>query len=137
LITTATISAVAQFQKKNSDDSDDKEDSNMRVFPSKKRRGKLPESAIKMLREWLFQHIYHPYPTEDEKNELCLQTELSLNQVNNWFINARRRIIPKNKEEKDEVVKLSNASGATNIIVPPSTSMSLIAPIQVTLEKTK
>ena len=35
----------------------------------------------------------HPYPTEDEKRDLATRTRLSMVQVNNWFINARRRIL--------------------------------------------
>ncbi|CAI9621072.1 unnamed protein product [Staurois parvus] len=45
------------------------------------------------MRSWLFQHIGHPYPTEDEKKQIAAQTNLTLLQVNNWFINARRRIL--------------------------------------------
>ncbi|OQV17943.1 putative Homeobox protein PKNOX2 [Hypsibius exemplaris] len=57
------------------------------------RRGILPKDAINIMKSWLFQHIMHPYPTEDEKRVLSGQTHLSLLQVNNWFINARRRIL--------------------------------------------
>lgn len=38
-------------------------------------------------------HSQHPYPTEDEKRQIASQTNLTLLQVNNWFINARRRIL--------------------------------------------
>ena len=38
---------------------------------------------------------FHPYPSEEEKAMLCQQTNLTLNQINNWFTNARRRLLPK------------------------------------------
>lgn len=58
-----------------------------------RRRGVLPKEATNLLRTWLFQHLVHPYPTEDEKRQLAVQTNLTILQVNNWFINARRRIL--------------------------------------------
>jgi len=57
------------------------------------KRGVLPKQATSIMRSWLFQHIVHPYPTEDEKRAIASQTNLTLLQVNNWFINARRRIL--------------------------------------------
>ncbi|XP_069491761.1 homeobox protein PKNOX1 isoform X2 [Ambystoma mexicanum] len=60
---------------------------------SKNKRGVLPKHATNVMRSWLFQHIGHPYPTEDEKKHIAGQTNLTLLQVNNWFINARRRIL--------------------------------------------
>lgn len=60
---------------------------------SKNKRGVLPKHATNVMRSWLFQHIGHPYPTEDEKKQIAGQTNLTLLQVNNWFINARRRIL--------------------------------------------
>nr|XP_046917366.1 homeobox protein meis3-like [Dermatophagoides farinae] len=57
------------------------------------KRGVLPKHATSIMRLWLFQHIVHPYPTEDEKRTIASETNLTLLQVNNWFINARRRIL--------------------------------------------
>ncbi|XP_064604645.1 homeobox protein PKNOX1-like [Liolophura sinensis] len=64
-----------------------------RLGDKKSKRGVLPKSATSVMRSWLFQHIVHPYPTEDEKRQIAAQTNLTLLQVNNWFINARRRIL--------------------------------------------
>lgn len=58
-----------------------------------RRRGKLPKPVTDLLKTWLLDHAAHPYPTEDEKRRLCAATGLSISQVSNWFINARRRIL--------------------------------------------
>lgn len=63
------------------------------------RRGqKLNGDATKILRIWLTEHVDNPYPDEDEKDELALQTGLRIEQINNWFINARRRLLKRLKK---------------------------------------
>ena len=49
-----------------------------------KRRGKLPKEVTETLRTWLLDHVTHPYPTEDEKRQLCEQTNLNMSQISNW-----------------------------------------------------
>lgn len=63
------------------------------IAPPPRRRGKLPKPVTDLLKTWLLEHASHPYPTEDEKRSLCSMTGLTLSQVSNWFINARRRIL--------------------------------------------
>ncbi|XP_043262606.1 homeobox protein PKNOX2 isoform X2 [Colletes latitarsis] len=63
------------------------------IKKGRQKRGVLPKQATSIMRTWLFEHIVHPYPTEDEKRQIASQTNLTLLQVNNWFINARRRIL--------------------------------------------
>ncbi|WKY11959.1 hypothetical protein Q1695_003489 [Nippostrongylus brasiliensis] len=58
-----------------------------------KKRGIFPKPATNILRAWLFQHLTHPYPSEEQKKQLANDTGLTILQVNNWFINARRRIV--------------------------------------------
>ena len=45
--------------------------------------------------EWLKEHQDNPYPNDDEKEMLINKTKLTINQINYWFTNARRRILPK------------------------------------------
>ncbi|EEB19350.1 Homeobox protein PKNOX2, putative [Pediculus humanus corporis] len=71
----------------------DEEDDFLGGKGKKQKRGVLPKHATSVMRSWLFQHLVHPYPTEDEKRQIASQTNLTLLQVNNWFINARRRIL--------------------------------------------
>ncbi|KAK2592528.1 homeodomain super [Conoideocrella luteorostrata] len=60
----------------------------------RKRRGNLPKETTDKLRTWFVTHLQHPYPTEDEKQDLMRSTGLQMNQISNWFINARRRQLP-------------------------------------------
>ena len=58
---------------------------------TKKKRPNLPSHAKSILSEWFQNHVDHPYPTQAEKQELSSKTGLSLQKVDNWFINERSR----------------------------------------------
>ncbi|KAK0464740.1 kinase-like domain-containing protein [Desarmillaria tabescens] len=58
-----------------------------------RKRGKLPKETTDFLKAWLHRHSDHPYPTKKEERLLCDATGLSMSQVSNWVINARRRIL--------------------------------------------
>ncbi|KAK7348624.1 hypothetical protein VNO80_23202 [Phaseolus coccineus] len=60
-------------------------------FSKKKKRGKLPKDARQMLLQWWNIHYKWPYPTESDKIALAKSTGLDQKQINNWFINQRKR----------------------------------------------
>ncbi|KAK7321615.1 hypothetical protein VNO77_32429 [Canavalia gladiata] len=57
----------------------------------KKKKGKLPKDARQKLLNWWELHYKWPYPSESEKVALAESTGLDQKQINNWFINQRKR----------------------------------------------
>jgi len=54
---------------------------------------KFPRATKSTLKFWLYSNAENPYPTEAEKEYLCELTNLTRAQLNQWFINGRRRIL--------------------------------------------
>ncbi|WZY74690.1 homeobox protein knotted-1-like 4 isoform X1 [Brassica napus] len=76
----------------------------------KRRAGKLPGDTTSVLKAWWQSHSKWPYPTEEDKVRLVQETGLQLKQINNWFINQRKRnwhsnpsssTVPKNKRRSN------------------------------------
>lgn len=90
------------------------EDDDTNGKKNQKKRGIFPKVATNILRAWLFQHLTHPYPSEDQKKQLAQDTGLTILQVNNWFINARRRIV-------QPMIDQSNRAGPSGAYSPDAT----------------
>ncbi|KAJ4980611.1 hypothetical protein NE237_031448 [Protea cynaroides] len=60
-------------------------------FLKKKKKGKLPKEARQQLLDWWSKHYRWPYPSESQKLALAESTGLDQKQINNWFINQRKR----------------------------------------------
>lgn len=60
-------------------------------FLKKRKKGKLPKEARQQLLEWWSRHYKWPYPSEQQKIALAESTGLDQKQINNWFINQRKR----------------------------------------------
>lgn len=55
----------------------------------------IPKNAKEILEKWMYDHRLYCYPSKCEKQALSLATGLSVQKISNWFINSRRRTLPK------------------------------------------
>jgi len=60
--------------------------------PSKRKRTSFPRATTAKLKRWLCENILNPYPKEEDKRALCKQCDLTISQLQTWFINARIRL---------------------------------------------
>ncbi|XP_078431876.1 homeobox protein knotted-1-like 6 [Wolffia australiana] len=60
-------------------------------FSKKKKKSNLPKEAKQTLLDWWSLHYKWPYPTDVDKVALVEATGLKQKQINNWFINQRKR----------------------------------------------
>ncbi|KAJ3072977.1 hypothetical protein HDU98_002459 [Podochytrium sp. JEL0797] len=56
---------------------------------AKKRANHKPDITARLFK-WLMEHQNEPYPNEEQKKSMAANTGLTHNQINDWFINARR-----------------------------------------------
>lgn len=82
-------------------------------FLKKRKKGKLPKDARMILMNWWNTHYRWPYPTEEEKVQLSEMTGLDQKQINNWFINQRKRHWKPSEDMRFSI--MDGLSGSANI----------------------
>lgn len=82
-------------------------------FLKKKKKGKLPKEARQKLLEWWNVHYKWPYPSETDKVALAESTGLDQKQINNWFINQRKRHWKPSEDMQFVVMDSLNPHGAS------------------------
>lgn len=56
------------------------------VHSVRRRRGNLPKQVTDILRGWFSDHLDHPYPTDEDKQNLMAKTQLNMSQVSLYQI---------------------------------------------------
>lgn len=64
----------------------------------KRKRQNIPKEITRILISWLEKHLSNPYPTNKEKTELLQKTNLTIQQLDTWFINTRKRKVNEMKK---------------------------------------
>ena len=113
----------------------------IKKMASKRTRENLSFESKKILKEWLFDHRYNPYPTEIEKTKLASETNLTVVQINNWFINERRRSLPKIMvqegsdlkviKRKKENITMINVNERKPKILQPIKTLQPMLPVEI------
>ena len=93
----------------------------------KQRRRTLSQQSKEILNRWLTEHIAHPFPSVEEKQQLCDATGTTLEQVTVWFVNARARKAAQSQAQLD--------SASAGNVVESESEKSDAAPL--TLSKRK
>ncbi|CAI6324712.1 unnamed protein product [Periconia digitata] len=87
---------------------------------------RFPRASVKILKDWLISHLDHPYPTEEEKEQLRDQTGLSINQISNWMANTRRRQKARPKRSASPSIRPSTEA----INIPPGRTWDDLNPME-------
>ncbi len=69
--------------------------SNRILETEKVKRIKFSSEDVQILKNWLIKNKHNPYLTNHDLQKLIKETKMTPKQINIWFTNARRRILPK------------------------------------------
>lgn len=75
-----------------------------RMCDARRKRRNFSKQATQVLNDYFLAHINNPYPSEEVKEELARQCQITVSQVSNWFGNKRIRYkknMAKVQEERD------------------------------------
>ncbi|CAJ0579178.1 unnamed protein product, partial [Mesorhabditis spiculigera] len=62
-----------------------------RHLDARRKRRNFSKQATEILNEYFYAHLSNPYPSEEAKEDLARQCQITVSQVSNWFGNKRIR----------------------------------------------
>ena len=81
-------------QREDSFELNDSYSSNSSSGPKKRKRSNFSKKDKELLIEWLQHHSEYPYPTDEEKDDLLERVSMTKDQLETWFVNNRKRLLP-------------------------------------------
>lgn len=90
-----------------------------RFLDARRKRRNFSKHATEILNKYFYSHLSNPYPSEEAKEELARQCNVTVAQVSNWFGNKRIRYKKNLGKEQDEarryvVAKDNDAASTSN-----------------------
>uniref|UniRef100_A0A0N4ZG18 Homeobox domain-containing protein n=1 Tax=Parastrongyloides trichosuri TaxID=131310 RepID=A0A0N4ZG18_PARTI len=79
-----------------------------RFLDARRKRRNFSKQSVDLLNEYFYAHLSNPYPSEEVKEELARQCNITVSQVSNWFGNKRIRY-KKNIAKAQEEASLYSA----------------------------
>lgn len=76
---------------------------------------RFSRESVRILKAWLSTHSTRPYPTDEDRDTLQMQTGLNKTQIANWLANARRRSKGKFQPTRSTSPSVRGFSGAIEI----------------------
>uniref|UniRef100_A0A915DG70 Homeobox domain-containing protein n=1 Tax=Ditylenchus dipsaci TaxID=166011 RepID=A0A915DG70_9BILA len=86
-----------------------------RFLDARRKRRNFSKQATEVLNEYFYSHLSNPYPSEEVKEDLARQCQITVSQVSNWFGNKRIRYkknIAKAQEEANMYAAKKAAHGS-------------------------
>jgi hypothetical protein len=100
-----------------------------RFLDARRKRRNFSKQATEILNEYFYSHLANPYPSEEAKEELARQCQITVSQVSNWFGNKRIRYkknIAKAQEEANMYAcKKAQAASFNNYTMQAAAAASL------------
>ena len=83
----------------------------------RRKRRNFSKQATEILNEYFYSHLNNPYPSEEVKEQLARQCQITVSQVSNWFGNKRIRY-KKNIAKAQEEANMYAAKKAQGFSMP-------------------
>uniref|UniRef100_A0A914XB10 Homeobox domain-containing protein n=1 Tax=Plectus sambesii TaxID=2011161 RepID=A0A914XB10_9BILA len=96
-----------------------------RLLDARRKRRNFHKEATEVLNDYFYSHLSNPYPSEEAKEELARQCNITVSQVSNWFGNKRIRYkknIAKAQEEANMYATKKASHGGSHYGMMESSS---------------